>query len=354
MTKNGNNKPPQIIDHNPSPKKYGHFLQLPPGIEWEECSYQFGLLKTTSLVPWELALEWLEKFNSVEPDMVAGDVAEHIKQRHLKPNNLAFVRGQMANGKWVRNADQIRFSCIPLFLMDGQHRLEAMVAEEKDLILDIVIGLEHHTFAHIDINSPRSASDILGSIGYTNPETLASSARLCINYIRGQFAALGQSQKRDISNWEIETFVRAEPILNELVTEAVHNYYNNELTDRLITARIQAGLTWVYMFEGHQKSLLDKFFDMVYSQLDVHSRYDPIFKLRAILKEHKQPGNFFSLSSRELVYMVVYALNEWLQANEIRKRKITGDMVAEWPGILPAGQVGRKPRKKKEAYEPAI
>jgi len=342
---------PMIIDHNPTAQKYGQFFVLPEGTKWEDYSYQYGHLKGAVYVSSQLAETWWDLYGDT-------DDAE-FQQRREKCYNLAFIRSQVKEkDKWKRTGDTVKFSepnsKQHIFLMDGAHRIKSIILEGAALLLDIVVGVENEAFAHMDTASSRSGADVLSSAGYHYPNDLAGTARMCLNYLAGNYGSMGKARGRESSNEDVLNFVDQHPELPNLVGDAVKLYHETILEDRLLTGRIQAGLTWIYSWHHkHPESLLNNFFERVYTGLDINSKTNPIFKLRAILRQHKDQTNMVNLTPSQIINLVMKALNLWLESKEL-KGALKWHPDEGFVGVLDVKDVKRKPRKSLENVHDSV
>jgi len=94
------------------------------------------------------AREWLERNNT--------------RNRNLRPHKVALYADQMTRGQWLMAGDPIRFDSDGT-LLDGQHRLAAVVESGKAQYFIIVMGLDPRTFGVMDIGMARTPGDSLGS-----------------------------------------------------------------------------------------------------------------------------------------------------------------------------------------------
>lgn len=99
----------------------------------------------TKLVTPELAKKWLEERN--------------LHNRTMKKANLKFIKNQMLSGEFKsQNGQSIVFS-INNLLLDGQHRLQAMVETGKSYWFTVVTGVPDDYFTTIDNGTKRTTGD---------------------------------------------------------------------------------------------------------------------------------------------------------------------------------------------------
>lgn len=115
---------------------------------------------------------------------------------------VAVYAKDMANGKWENNGETIKFNGKGV-LMDGQHRLKAIVRSQTTITCAVARGVRS-TVLNIDRGKPRSIGQYLTHQGYKNTTTLAAASRYIMRYQAGAWAI--QTSPR-FSDTEIVTFV---------------------------------------------------------------------------------------------------------------------------------------------------
>lgn len=106
------------------------------------------------LITVEKAKQFLEHNTSNRP----------VNDAHV--NNLA---AEMMRNNFHVTGEAIKFS-IDGDLLDGQHRLLAIVKSGKPQEMFVVRNLSAQSFKYMDTNRTRSASDVLGIEGVNNPK----------------------------------------------------------------------------------------------------------------------------------------------------------------------------------------
>lgn len=89
-----------------------------------------------------------------------------------RPTVDLYVR-QMQDGLWKLNNDAISFGTNGR-LLNGQHRLTAVIESNKEQQFVVVRGLEDGAFVTMDNGKNRIASDVLASYGVANERDVAS------------------------------------------------------------------------------------------------------------------------------------------------------------------------------------
>lgn len=126
----------------------------------------------------------------VTPDLAKTWLRNNKKNRPVSRRTVSRYAGAMSRGEWVFNGDAIRFDKEGNIL-DGQHRLHAVIDSDSEIEQLVVKGIERSAFATIDENKPRTAADTLAVVGEKYATELASSLRLVHQMEIGEMDQLG-------------------------------------------------------------------------------------------------------------------------------------------------------------------
>ncbi len=114
-----------------------------------------------------MAADWLKKNTS--------------KNRAVKGGLVLKYAEDIRAGRWQVNGSSIVMA-LSGNIIDGQHRLLAIVEAGRPIETLVVSGVDDSAFETIDTGRGRKASDILSIIGYRNVTELAALARLEVLY----------------------------------------------------------------------------------------------------------------------------------------------------------------------------
>jgi hypothetical protein len=153
---------------------------------------------------------------------------EYLKlNNHNRPLSRPVVEKyaeQMRRGLWQFNGDPIRLTHDGI-VVDGQHRLEAVVLAGVPLRAVVVRGVDISAFQTIDVGKKRGANDMLSIAGYTATNGLAAGARLLLVYESGAYWAEEFSRvDRDPTGQRIVDYVVANPDVVDAWKEIQVNY----------------------------------------------------------------------------------------------------------------------------------
>ena len=228
------------------------------------------------------------------------------RQRTLWVKELA---DRMLNGKWVYNGDAIRFSKEGR-LLDGQHRLEAVVIAGISVPMRIVRHLSESAFTTMDEHARRSTSDTLCrlGIGHRDIERIAATAtKWWFNYRDKTF---GKEPRR--SNHEYFAFVSS---TKEIIYSATF-VHELKCKGRLLPAGPAAFLHYVAS-RNSKKDEVEAFIRKLYIGNDLSDK-NPILHLREILSSNQESRR--KLCIRDRVLMVVKVWNSMQRGRPISRK----------------------------------
>ena len=123
----------------------------------------------------------------VTPEIAAAWLATQKRNRPLHPRVVNRYASEMASGQWRRTGDPIKFDKDGN-LIDGQHRLNAVIRAGTSVLMDIVTGIEPEAQNYMDRGLGRSAADTFGMLGKAQPALVAATVRLLWTYLNEGFS----------------------------------------------------------------------------------------------------------------------------------------------------------------------
>lgn len=212
--------------------------------------------------------------------------------RPLNDQHVKRIAGQIQRGLWRYNGDTIKLATNNAVL-DGQHRLWAVVEAKMAIQTAIVYDIEPEAFSTIDtLRKPRSGADVLALKGATRHRGHTSAAlQWLIRWQRGTLENYKAPQHR-IENSDIETayennagieraIERVMPLRGLANPSVVGFFYyilanrSPELAERMVhTMENPAGVP-----------MNDPFFRLrMYFASDHHKRKDPVVSIALMVK----------------------------------------------------------------------
>ncbi len=115
-----------------------------PGLKYSGTKQQSLSVKITP----KLATEWLESHNE--------------NNRRVTKNHVGYLATQMKKGHWDSNSKNSLGFSHEGQLLDGQHRLRAIIKSQTSIVMNVVVNMEPESQRHMDMGRPRSVSDRTG------------------------------------------------------------------------------------------------------------------------------------------------------------------------------------------------
>lgn len=228
----------------------------------------------------------------ITPEEAARLLELNTLNRPLSDQHVKRIARQISEGKWRFNGDTIKISDTNAVL-DGQHRLWAIVEAKLPVETIIIRGIAEEAFATIDtLRKPRSGADVLALKGATHHRAYTSAALQWL--IRWQRKTLEsfKSPLNRIENSDIELAYAENPGIDRAIDRVMKLrglanpplvgffYYvlanrSPELAERMVfTLETPAGV-----------SINDPFFRLrMYFNSDHLKRKDPIMTIALMVK----------------------------------------------------------------------
>ena len=116
----------------------------------------------------------------ITPKMASQLLLQNTANRPLNKRHAARIAAAIVRGEWKVNGDTIRIASDGTVL-DGQHRLDAIVISNQAVKSLFVTGLDRSVFDTIDVGGQsRTTSHVLAIRGDSSYTTLASAARIAL------------------------------------------------------------------------------------------------------------------------------------------------------------------------------
>lgn len=153
----------------------------------------------------------------VNPATAERWLGKNVRNRHVSSPIVARYAAAMKAGEWLLNGEAIKFAANG-DLLDGQHRLLALIESGKTISFLVVRGLPTVAQNVLDTGRARTTGDQLGIAGFVDPNALAAAAKLAIMYEAGN---LGSSTRgRSVSTPQVLEFVNGNVLLGHATTRA--------------------------------------------------------------------------------------------------------------------------------------
>lgn len=162
------------------------------------------------------------EIQTISPDMARQYLEANVCNRPLAEHRVVTFQRDIENGAWRLTGEAIKFD-ISGNLLDGQHRLWAVVKADKPITTYVVTGLEPETQEVMDTGQKRTMGQVLGLRGIINPNVVAAVAILMIQWEQGdRFRDVGTTRtSRMVSHTDISRVLDENPDIIDAVAFAV-------------------------------------------------------------------------------------------------------------------------------------
>jgi hypothetical protein len=225
----------------------------------------------------------------------------------------------MKQKRWVNNGQSIIFGKPSDNLLNGQHRLKAIVQSGVTVECTVTWGVEDSAFDTIDDGSQRSLGDVFAIKGEGNPKLLGSGVRFLWVYATGQIAT------RDLRKGKIATKPLLEQTLERHPGLRQSTKFYAMLKARpgglLISAGMAIGLHYLFALVDEKKA--DEFFNVLQSGVGLTEGH-PILLLRARLISGKKEASM-NLTSLAIYFFTVTTWNAFVSDQPLKRLAFVQD-----------------------------
>ena len=251
----------------------------------------------------------------ITPEMAADMLQKNTHNRKVRDKHVTWLASMMSAGKWKFNGDTI---CVNgNVLIDGQHRLMAIVKSKVPIETIIVSGLPSDVFDTKDCCTVRTGADTLHMTGVESANCVAASLRVVADMTHG--SPLGPNAH--LSNQVLEELLKEHPLITESVKMC--------RTTKCLPPSVAAGCH--YMFAKKSKEQADMFIGGLLSGIGLAST-SPIYILREKLISHKH-GNS-TIDRKFLIWLVVKAWKAFRSGKSPRSVMMPKDGSPALPEIV--------------------
>lgn len=227
----------------------------------------------------------------VTPELATQLLESNKQNRPLSQLHVQRIAGRIAAGQWQYNGDTIKVANNGEIL-DGQHRLWAIIEANKPVETIVVNGIEPGAFTTIDtLRKPRVYSDIVAMCGNVRHRNIIASALMWfIRWERGTLATgTFKAPKNRIENEDIKVSMEKNPHIVDAVEKTAR-------VRRIANQGVMA--CFYYVLCCHEREdLADRMLDTLEDPVNVGAQ-DPFFRLRAyfLADHHKRKDHVMTMA----------------------------------------------------------
>lgn len=243
----------------------------------------------------------------ITPERAEYYLSKNTHNRNLRKTVVATYAADMKAGNWEWNGEGIKFQGDHEVLIDGQHRLAAIVESGVTIKMLVISNLTGDTQHTMDTGAKRTFGDALKLRGESSYVSLAA-------IVRGAY--LWQSGSRSLKGGA------GIPVTNTILLNFLEgNPWLRDAVNPLSRARVGSGMTMViggamyYAFMQIDPEDCDHFFARLASD-EGHYKGEPIYMLRKYLHTMREEKRLYS-NAKAVSAVTIKAWNAYREGREI-------------------------------------
>lgn len=146
-------------------------------------------------------------FENITPETAQNLLDINTNNRRLNPRETKKLADEILGDNWTINGETIKVSRTNV-LLDGQHRLAAVVETGRPIWTAVVRGLPDAAMSTIDTGRSRPMSQIVSLAGFSNANHRSAVARIVMAFNAGRTSTHGVN----ISPTDMLTYLHDEPL----------------------------------------------------------------------------------------------------------------------------------------------
>ena len=241
----------------------------------------------------------------ITPEIAVEMLKRNQRNRNVSESHVRFLSNEMRNGNWMFDGQPVRFAEGGR-LLDGQHRLSAVVESETTQSFLIVTGIDPETFKVMDTGKNRSASDVFSIEGIDYAKHVSATTRIIYRLSRGD----AESGSRKMSNTDILEYYNQNPKIAEFVKDSQRLYVE---FDRVLSQSYIAAFKYLMADKNITDS--ESFWNKVCTGIGLEEG-NPTSVLRKKLIHDKMSKASLPLSERNAI--IIKAWNNYRKGGTIK------------------------------------
>jgi len=252
----------------------------------------------------------------ITPSNAAAILTANKSNRRIKERHVSFLVSEILEGRWHSNTGESIKIATDGTLIDGQHRLSAIVKSNKALNILVCRDMDKEVFSVIDTGISRDAKDVFKMSNVKNEIGVTASLKKYIDFKNGHSTSKGSAK---ISNQNLLDFYnKNEKYYQSVWNESQKNY--NAFAKIISTSTICA---FSLLFNDISKKDSEDFFNQLCSGINITN--PTIFVLRTRLMKNKMSAS--KLRDSVVNAYIIKSWNAFRKGSEIKIMKF--DVVTE-------------------------
>lgn len=259
---------------------------------------------------------------SVSPQCATRWLAENnTHNRPLRRRTVEKYARDMACGSWALTGEPIKFATDGT-LLDGQHRLAAVVKANVTVLLFVARGITAEAQLVMDTGAKRTASDAISLVGRPNSSVLAAASRLALAVDVAQRGEIVHASidKYSATTSELLDFIDANPEMQTSASFASRYARNTDVAPSVV-----AYTHWI--FSTINVADADAFWIAASEKVGLRVS-DPVLAMTNRFAESRRNRESLSKAAQlSIIYRVWNARREHRTLRNVRVNSVNGGLV---------------------------
>lgn len=247
------------------------------------------------------------KVTTVTPELAEAWLGKNTHNRNLREGHVRGLARDMLAGAWTWNGESIKFAQDGT-LLDGQHRLSAIVKAGVPVQMLVIWGVDAETQHTMDTGSKRTPGDMLKLRGEKNYNSLAAGIRASIIWDAGGRSFTGTGSGSTITNPQILSYLKDHPEIRDY-TKLFVRFRSS------VKVPASIGVLTARLFMEIDAADAEYFFDRLASGEGYKG--DPIFELARALQDASDKTKISRTPTWKLAVMIK-AWNKYRLGEEVK------------------------------------
>lgn len=257
-------------------------------------------------------IEFKKEF--ITPEYAKELLQANIHNRKVKLGIVSRYSKDIANDKWKEDTGEALKISSTGAILDGQHRLMAIVKADKGLNLHIVRGLNDEVFKVIDTGAVRTHADIFQVSGAKNNTIIPQIIQTYILLKKG--FGIKQNRQTTLTSHELlDIYVNNEAEWQSVANKVTKWYYG---FSRILPTSLIGGLYSAFKDKAGE-AVADEFMNQLMYGREVSS--DTIFWTRKKLTEDKLSKT--RLKTNIKIALLIRTWNLYRQGKQVKNLKLS-------------------------------
>ena len=201
---------------------------------------------------------------TITPAMAEQFLSKNTTNRNLNVDRVLFYSIIIGNGNWLLNGESIKIDKAGN-LLDGQHRLSAIIKAGKAIKTVLATNVDASTFTTIDTGKPRNAADCLKIEGVANSTNISGGISKYLAFKNGHKSGSNRVVVKT-SNSDILQEYNSNPLVYQSIYQNGVAFYNHVY--RIITPADYIAFYRYFQLKYHT-NVIDSFFENITNKIGV-------------------------------------------------------------------------------------